>query len=305
MKTTRTWMALPLAAALVACGSSPATGTVTVQLTDAPGDFVHAVVTITEIDLVGSDGTTRLLTDRSITTDLLTLANDTATLVKDVEVPVGSYSQLRFVISGGYVEVAQPGGGTIIYASSPTYVGLPEGATVGGTLQMPSYAQSGLKVNLPAGSGEVATGANVLLVDFDVRQSFGQQAGNSGMWVMHPVVTATRFELSGTVVVTLAAIQGLSLPSTTALGDFRAVLTNAGGSAKTLPFTQTAGTWSATFPYLIPGDFQLDLVTDAFASFTTDPVVPRSVTVLSGQPTQVNLLLTSVAAPGGTVAAKR
>jgi len=43
-----TTAALLLAAA---CGGS---GTVSIKLTDAPGDFLHAFVTITEVDLVGS-----------------------------------------------------------------------------------------------------------------------------------------------------------------------------------------------------------------------------------------------------------
>jgi hypothetical protein len=34
----------------------------------------------------------------------------------------------------------------------------------------------------------------ILLVDFDVEQSFGQLAGQSGMWVMRPVVTGGEIE---------------------------------------------------------------------------------------------------------------
>ena len=49
-----------------------------------------------------------------MTTDLLTLANDVATLVDGAVIPAGPYSQLRFVITGGYVDVAGA-----IYASSP------------------------------------------------------------------------------------------------------------------------------------------------------------------------------------------
>src|SRR6266568_197083 len=201
-----TSLRLPMAALFLAtvagCGSQ-STGKLTLMLTDAPGDFNAAVVTITEIDLVGSGGTTVLGTTKT-TTNLLTLANDTAKLVNDTVVPSGTYTQLRFVITGAYVEVAQSSGGSLIYASSSDYEGLPAGAQVAGTLQMPSLAQSGLKVDLPGGSTTVGTDSKVLLVDFDVSQSFGHQAGDSGGWVMHPVMTATDFELSGTVNVTLA-----------------------------------------------------------------------------------------------------
>ena len=57
--------------------------------------------------------------------------------MNDAVVPPGTYTQLRFVITGGYIDV-----GGVIYASSPDYEGLPE-ATVGGKLQMPSYAPPG------------------------------------------------------------------------------------------------------------------------------------------------------------------
>lgn len=300
MKRLRLSMAASVAGWLVACGGGASTGTVSLKLTDAPGDYKAAVVTISEIDLVGSGGTT-VLSNTKVTTNLLTLANDTATLVENAVVPSGTYSQLRFVITGAYVEVAQSGGGSVIYATSPTYEGLPtvlpEGAQLGGKLQMPSFAQSGLKVDLPGGGVTVGTDSKVLLVDFDVSQSFGQQAGNSGMWVMHPVMSATEFELSGTVNVTLALKDGVTLPAGTTLGQFSAVLTNSGGSAKTVALTNPGGgsTWSASFLYLMPGAYTLTFDRPAsVASFATDPAVPATLTVSSGQAITEAFVMTSV-----------
>ncbi len=178
----------------VSCDSPTAlrTGELSLLLTDAPGDVVAAVVTIDQIYLQAdedSDGGRIILRDEPVTTDLLTLVGTTLSLIEDVEIPEGQYGQLRFVISGAYIEVEGEAGATTIYASSPTYAGLPEGATVGGSLTMPSFAQSGLKVNLP---GDVlvidADGKVTLVVDFDVAQSFGQMAGGSGQWVMTPVL---------------------------------------------------------------------------------------------------------------------
>ncbi len=294
MKSLRLLIVPALAGLLVACGGSQSTGTVSLKLTDAPGDFSKAVVTISEIDLVGSSGIT-VLSNTKVTTNLLTLANDTATLVNDVVVPSGTYTQLRFVIIGAYVEVAQSGGGSIIYASSPTYEGLPAGAQVGGPLQMPSLAQSGLKVDLPGGGITVGTDSKVLLVDFDVSQSFGHEAGNSSMWVMHPVVTATDFELSGTVNVTLALGSDVTLPGTVTLGQFEAVLTNSGGSPKTLALTNSNGssTYSASFLYLIPGTYTLTFTAPGITSLTTSPTIPATVTVTSGQPTTEAFVLTA------------
>lgn len=181
-----------VALVLAACESSTGlrTGRLSLLLTDAPGDIQQAVVTIDQIYLQGAEGGGRIiLRDEDVTTDLLTLVDDTQTLIEGVEIPAGTYGQLRFVISGGYIAVEGEDGGSLIYASSPTYAGLPEGAVVHGELVMPSFAQSGLKVNLPNDAIQiVADELVVLVVDFDVAQSFGKQAGNSGKWVMTPVL---------------------------------------------------------------------------------------------------------------------
>ena len=277
-----------VASLVLVVGCAPQTGKVTVLLKDAPADVTAAVVTITEIDLIGSGGTTVLGTTKT-TTDLVTLANDTAKLVDGVDVPAGTYSQLRFVISGGYVEA-----GGVIYASSPTYEGLPAESTVGGMLRMPSYAQSGLKVDLPAGAATVGT-TRILLVDFDVSQSFGMEAGGSGAWVMHPVVKATDFELAGGVDASIKLGAGVTLPSPITLADFKAVLTPAGGgSSTTLALTSTdATTWSASFRYLVPGDYTLTFTAPAAVTFATTPPVPATVTVASGQATAASFVVSS------------
>lgn len=296
MKSLRLPIVASLAGLLAACGGS-STGTVSLLLKDAPGDFKAAVVTITEIDLVGSGGTT-VLRNTKVTTDLATLANDTATLVNGAAVPPGTYTQLRFVISGGYIAVEQLDGSIKIYASSPTYEGLPPGAQVAGALQMPSYGQSGLKVDLPGGSVTVGTEAHVLLVDFDVQRSFGQAAGGSGDWVMHPLLTATEFNLTGTVEVTLT--QGsASLPTGVTLGQFGAVLENSAGSKTPLPLVgpSSTGTYSAKFQFLAPGTYSVWITAPAgVTSFTTAPSTPTaaspmSVTVTSGQLTEEDFTL--------------
>jgi hypothetical protein len=285
-----------LAASLALLGlgcSGGQTGKVSVLLKDGPGDFAAAVVTIAEIDLVGSGGTTVLSTQKT-TTDLLTLANDTARLVDGVEVPVGTYSQLRFVITGGYVNV-----GGLVYASSPDYEGLPQGAQVAGTLRMPSFAQSGLKIDLPAGGVDVGTAAKVLLVDFDVSQSFGHEAGNSGAWVMHPVARATEVELSGKVDVSLALAPGVALPSPTTLADFAAVLTPAGGGdAATVPLAPATGSsaYVATFQYVFPGSYTIAFTAPAGVIFTTAPPTPAALTVASGQATSAAFVVTAAGA---------
>ena len=179
-----------LALALVACGGEQK---VTIKLTDAPGDnFEKAVVTISRVYLKGhADGAEGKgdveLRSSPVTTDLLTLANDATDLVKEASVPTGTYKELRFVITGAYIQVKEDDGTRRIYATSPDYAGLPGGAQVDGALQMPSAAASGLKVKFDQDADVSVTSEGdqqVILVDFDVAQSFGRQAGGSGRWVM-------------------------------------------------------------------------------------------------------------------------
>ena len=293
--------ALGLAGVAVACSDSTGnatSGKITVLLTDAPGDVKTAMVTISQIYMQGNpdgdDASSRvILRDTPITTDLLTLANSTADLVKDATVPAGSYGQLRFVITGGYIEVENADGSTSIYASSPDYAGLPSGATVAGSLQMPSFASSGLKVKLPEGGVTIDSEQTILLVDFDVSQSYGKAAGGSGQWVMSPVLTATDLSFSGGLTVTLAKDPALTMPSVNGtpvtLGQFKATLTKVGGGTEELALTDANndGTFEAAFLYVAAGsDYTVNFVAPAGVStFTTNPASPAAVTVTSGTST--------------------
>jgi hypothetical protein len=184
--------ALALAiAALAACDDQSPGGSTSfsVMLKDAPGDVQHAVVTISEVDLVGSGGT-QVLSQTPTTVDLLTLAASTTTLVEDVEVPSGTYHELRFKITGACLAVEDGSGGSTVFATTG-YDGTPCGTTAPETLQAPSFAQSGLKVTMAAGALELTGPEKIVLVDFDVAQSFGHEASG---WVMHPVVTGGTLE---------------------------------------------------------------------------------------------------------------
>lgn len=290
---------------VAACGETTAnqSGRLTLLLTDAPGDFKHAVVTIDQIYMqssAGSEGGRVILRDEDVTTDLLTLANSTDELVTEAVLPAGSYSELRFVISGAYIEVENVDGTTSIYASSPNYAGLPAGTQVTGSLQMPSFAQSGLKVKLPGDAVEVGGEEKVLLVDFDVSRSFGKLAGNSGQWVMTPVLEATTFAVSASISATVSKADSVSFPqingAAATLGGFQAVLTTAAGSQELAALTDANGdgTFEAQFRYVAPGDYQLDLRAPSDSiQFTTTPGRPAPVTLTSGQSASTAFVITS------------
>jgi len=293
--------ALSLGAVASCSNDSTSAGTtkVSVQLKDAPGDVKAAVVTISEIDLQGSGGS-RILLNTPVTVDLLRLKDTTAHLVQEADVPSGTYAQLRFVITGGYIEVENSDATTSIYASSPDYAGLPVGANVAGSLQMPSFSTSGLKVNLPSGSATLDGTARVYLIDFDVSQSFGQEAGASGQWVMHPVVKATDFELTGGLTVQLQAGPDLTMPTVGSapltLGDFTAVVTASDASTSSTVLTDAGnGTFQATFPFLPPGNATVTFTAPVGVTFTTNPAVPATVSVNSAQTTTSTFTLTGAA----------
>ena len=285
--------------ALGACSDSTGVGPgkISILLTDAPGDVKAAVVTISEIYLQGSDRV--VLRDEPVTIDLLTLANSTALLVDEATVPAGTYSQLRFVITDAYIEVENGDGTTNIYASSPSYAGLPSGARVAGELQMPSLAQSGLKVDLPGGAIRIEGDQRILLVDFDVAQSFGHIAGGSGRWVMHPVVHATDFVATGTLTATLRPAQGVTLPTINnhlvTLGEFKAALSNSAGSREEIAMADANGdgVYEAIFRFLAPGAYSLDLVAPSTINFVTTPARPLAVQVGSGATATSDFTLTS------------
>jgi hypothetical protein len=283
-----------LALALAACGESGPNGTtsLSVQLKDAPGDFHTAVVTISEVDLVGSGGVTVLSTTPT-TVDLLTLANSTADLVKDFAVPSGTYTELRIKLSGGYIEVENADGSTSIYASSPTYTGLPAGAQVAGQLQMPSLAQSGLKVTMANNALDITGDQKILLIDFDVTQSFGHQAGGSGMWVLHPVITGGDISVTGGLHVTAQLAQGVTFD----LGTASATLTDANdvpvGSPQPLTDTDANGVFEASFGFLAPGSYKVSITPPVSSTVTTDPASPAAVTVTSGGSTTAAFTVTA------------
>lgn len=288
-------------AALVAfgCSDSQAPGTTqfSVKLKDAPANNIKAaVVTIDQVQLVGQGGV-HTLTTTPTTVDLLTLANTTADLVKDVVVPSGLYTELRFVISGAYVEVDNGDGTSSIYASSPDYAGLPDGATVAGQLQMPSFAQSGLKVTLESGALSLTSDQKIVVVDFDVQQSFGQLAGQSGMWVLHPVITGGDIQTTGSVHTTVQLAEGVTLPAGATLADFSATLTNTTTLTSTtvaLTDADADGVFDADFAYVAPGDYEVSLVLPAtVTAVTTTPAIPVAVSVASGQSASAALTVTA------------
>jgi len=293
---------LPLAAlALAACsdstsGNGPAL--VSIRLHDAPGDLKEAWVKVEQVSLQGTssaDSTSGKVVLMNTPTGWLNLTQLTgsnfATPVNGAQVPAGTYSQLRFVVCEAYV-VTQAGA---VYATSGA--ALPAGVTSTGSLQVPSGCQSGLKVKLPGGGVTLESGSTVMSVDFDVSQSFGHVAGQSGKWVMHPVMTATELSFSAGIGGTVSLAAGVTLPTcggaVVPLTQFvpRAVA----GADSVSGVVQPAGTYALT---VAPGTYTMTYA-PAYSFTNGDSLMvaatpsPATATVASGATATVDYSITS------------
>jgi hypothetical protein len=214
MSTLRTTLALFAATALglfawTGCDSSgpagPAAGSMTLRLTDAPLDNVDSVkVTIDRVTLIpsdedddddgdddsdddsddgddddgdGEDTEPIPVFEGPQTVDLLQLTNTSIALNEDVEIPEGSYNQMRFVLSG---------------ADEANYVVLNDGTKK--MLRTPSAQSSGVKVRIPDIEVENDGDQIDVTLDFDASESISV---NGGTYVLRPVIRAKSVMFNG------------------------------------------------------------------------------------------------------------
>jgi hypothetical protein len=284
-------LVIALSAVLAGCDGQGPGGTTSfsVMLKDAPGDVQHAVVTISEVDLVGTGGV-HVLTQTPATVDLLTLAASATTLVQGVEVPSGHYNELRFKITGACLAVDDGSGGSNVYATTG-YDASQCGGAAAGILQEPSYAESGLKVTMAAGALQLDGPEKIVLVDFDVSQSFGHEATG---WVMHPVITGGDIEVTGSVHTTVQLGEGVTSLDLAQVSA--ALVQGVSDTVAKVPLTDpdADGVFTADLLYLTPGTYTLSLVPPSgITAITTNPATPLTVNLGSGQEVTEALTVTA------------
>jgi hypothetical protein len=288
----RTLWGLLTVVAFTACDSTEPQGTsrLSVLLTDAQGDVTQAVVKIDRLELVGGSGGPLLLDDSGWIGDLTELTNEFVGLVEDVVIPNGSYSQLRVIISEACIGVqAGEGADDDVYVSQGASEVLCEGTEVG-ELHMPSLSETGIKV-IFQGPIQVAGGQKILLIDFDVAESFGKEAGGSERWVMNPTIHGIELEFSSSVNLTVELGTDVTLDGKT-FEEFTASL---GSESQTLVTDGDVG--RASFLFVVPGDYDLDLTPPGgYEMTTTSPVPIEGLTVDPGAVENVTITIDSFGA---------
>lgn len=221
MRSTRYLMGLLVAAlTLGACDddsvNGSGTGRLSVMLTDAPGDLAEAWIKIEKVILVRnaadslSTDSTRRITITPDITNYINLLNLTGgqllEIIDDESVPEGTYSQIRVVVDEAFIKLKD---GRVFATAGAA---LPTGTTRSGTLRCPSCSSSGYKVFFTGGGLNVSDNTTVVL-DFDAARSFGHEAGNSGQWIMRPVLRAAATTIRlGSIRGNVALAQGVTLP---------------------------------------------------------------------------------------------
>ena len=166
-----------LSLAWLACDSDDKTSTLRVRLTDAPGDYEEVNIDIQEVLVNSNDGNSGWISldiEKGVY-DILELTNGLDTLLGSAEVPSGKISQIRLVL----------GDNNTIKVGGETHA-----------LTTPSAQQSGLKLKLNA---ELQEGvAYTITLDFDAARSI-VKAGNSGKYILKPVIRALEEATSGAI----------------------------------------------------------------------------------------------------------
>ena len=160
-------------------GSGTGKGTLKIYLTDAPGDYKEVYINISKIEgHIASDGEEeeghwKILKEWSagLPVDLIEL-EDVSMLLASLELEPNKYTQLRIFLNGDASLVLEGEEG-------------PDGPTVTVPLEIPSSANTGIKLNHPF---EIVEGMiTKLTIDFDAEKSV-IKTGN-GKYKMKPVIS--------------------------------------------------------------------------------------------------------------------
>ena len=170
-----------LSVALLGCGASGPSGptAMNVHLVDGPStDYAAINLEIQKVEIHG-DGGWLVLGTPDVIVDLLSLTGGVEEmLVNGASLPAGHYDQMRLVLG------------------SRNTVTLKDGSTP--ALKVPSGMQSGVKLDVSFDVSQNTT--KDVFIDFDAHRSiFLHAAGNSGQYLLRPVVRAFDKVVTGAI----------------------------------------------------------------------------------------------------------
>lgn len=285
------WFALlVVSSGLYGCGGggSASSGALSLAITDAPVDGVtKVVIEFSEVQVHSSSGSTSdfvLPTPQQI--NLLALTGGKSSLLVDHQsLEAGQYQWIRLFVN-----------------EADSYVMTDSGAQL--PLQIPSNAQSGLKLN--HSFTLAANGVASFVIDFNLRQSLHLPQAAGSPYILRPTLriadTAITGAISGSVDAGLVTAQGC-VDGTATNGDTGgAVYVYEGSTATpvdintslsdgqpltTAQVTQNNGAWEYTAAYLDPGAYTVAFSCQSTLDLpdATDSIVfhnPAGVTVTSG-----------------------
>jgi hypothetical protein len=251
-------------AGAVACSNdnnAPAgTARMTVRLTDAPSDDLEsATIYISQVTVKGNGVSAQdeIISNTKASYDLLTLQNGVTTTLGSVDIPTGSYSQVRLLVDSARV----------VLKAGHTF----SDGTNTAKLTVPSGSETGLKVNFSP-PVEVTTGETVLLIDFDISQSFvfqGPHDHPNGV-LFKPVLHATAMDVA-------ASISGTVTPVIAHATVYAIVGTD---TVQTTSADLVTGAY--TLHFLPPGNYVVAASATGFTSVVSSPITLGNAQVLTG-----------------------
>jgi hypothetical protein len=208
-------LTLALLLLLAACGGgtvggeAAATSAIRLHVTDAPfpSSYVEsASVVIREVRVRSADGGWNTAFEGFEEIDLVPLTGGVTTLLASIDLPTGTYDQVRLVVDAGRVVLspdAAVAGDSHVFSSA------------NGGLEFPSGAQTGIQVKVDA-PVEVEEGLSAdLVLDFDLSRNFvfngpPEHAPGVRRVLFTPVVRAVNRTTSGRIVVDVRTDAGAS-----------------------------------------------------------------------------------------------
>ncbi|HEX5438402.1 MAG TPA: DUF4382 domain-containing protein [Gemmatimonadaceae bacterium] len=283
--------------ALGACSDSMSstTGTLSVQLTDAPFPFSNvksADMYVVRIDARMSNATDADVTDPTdpgnntdptkgwvtIATpnasyNLLDLQNGATVNLGQTTLPTGQYQSFRLILD-----------------VSKSSITLADGTQA--AITWPSAGQTGVKINL-AQPIDVVAGGTVMVLDFDLGNSFvlrGSSIAANGL-LFKPVIRATARDITGSVSGSVHEDSPTGAPEVGATVEVLkagTLLTDTSPDS-VVSTTQTDDAGNFTFAFVLPGAYELR-ATPASTSLY-QPSLLSGVTVTSGTDVSGNVIV--------------